>query len=403
MKRIDRKEYLDKLIAFKDKEVIKVITGVRRCGKSVLMEIFQDYLKDNGVDDEQIIAINLEDYDAYELHHPDNLHAYIKDRMVKGKQNYIFIDEIQYCTEYPRVIDSLYIKKNADVYITGSNAFLLSSEIATMLSGRYVEIKMLPLSFKEYVEATGDMNNLSEKYTWYLERSSFPYAFSFGEDNREIRIYLEGLYNTIIVKDIGTRMNISDTMMLESITRFVFDNIGSVLSTKKIADTMTSNGRKIDAKTVEKYLSGLIDSFIVYQAKRYNIRGKQYLKTLEKYYVVDIGMRYYLLGTSNSDVGHILENVIYLELLRRGYEVYVGKVDELEVDFVVKDGKRTTYIQVAATVRDKKTLARELEPLSRIHDHYTKVLLTLDDDPESDYNGIRKVNALSWLVGKIDF
>lgn len=397
--RIERKEYLDKLIAFKDKSIIKVITGVRRCGKSVLLELFQNYLLTQGVSEEQIVAINLEDYDFYELREPAKLHSYIKERLNKDKMTYIFIDEVQHCEDFPRVVDSLYLKKNVDIYLTGSNANLLSSEIATLLSGRYVEIMMLPLSFKEYVSSTGDTKELSRKYLEYIENSSFPYTLDLKGQPKEIRDYLEGLYNTIVVKDISQRKKFPDTMMLESIARFVFDNIGNPMSTKKIADTMTSFGRKIDVKTVEKYVRALMESFIVYQAKRYNIKGKQYLKTLEKYYVVDIGLRYMLLGSRSTDVGHILENVIYLELLRRGYDVYVGKIDDLEVDFVAQDQKKTTYYQVAATVRDENTLKRELMPLQKINNHYPKVILTLDDDPEADYDGIRRINALDWLMG----
>lgn len=397
--RIERKEYLDKLIAFRDKNIIKVITGVRRCGKSVLLELFQNYLLKQGVSEEQIVAINLEDYDFYELREPAKLHSYIKERLNKDKLTYIFIDEVQHCEDFPRVVDSLYLKKNVDIYLTGSNANLLSSEIATLLSGRYVEIMMLPLSFKEYVSSTGDTKELSRKYLEYIENSSFPYTLDLKGQPKEITLYLEGLYNTIVVKDISQRKKFPDTMMLESIARFVFDNIGNPMSTKKIADTMTSFGRKIDVKTVEKYVRALMESFIVYQAKRYNIKGKQYLKTLEKYYVVDIGLRYMLLGSRSTDVGHILENVIYLELLRRGYDVYVGKIDDLEVDFVAQDQKKTIYYQVAATVRDKNTLKRELSPLQKISDHYPKVILTLDDDPEADYDGIRRINALDWLIG----
>lgn len=399
---IARPVYLNQLISFKDKELIKVITGVRRCGKSVLMEIFKEYLKNNNVSDEQIIAINLEDYDYAFLNDPNELHNYIKSKLIDNKMNYVFIDEVQNCKDFPKVIDSLYIKKNVDIYITGSNAYILSNEIATLLSGRYIEIKMLPLSFKEYVDASGNRDNLAMKYTHYLEKSSFPYALAFEDNKNEIRSYLEGLYNTIVIKDVSSRLNIHDTMILESIIRFLFDNIGNKLSTKKIADTLTSNGRKIDVRTVEKYIKGLLDSFIIYQAKRYNIKGKQYLKTLEKYYVVDIGMRYYLLGTSSTDVGYILENVVYLELLRRGYEVYIGKVDDLEVDFVVKDTNRTIYIQVSDTVRGTETLKRELKPLAMINDYYPKVILTLDEDPEADYNGIRRINALEWLIGNIN-
>ena len=312
---------------------------------------------------------------------------------------YIFIDEVQHCEDFPRVVDSLYLKKNVDIYLTGSNANLLSSEIATLLSGRYVEIMMLPLSFKEYVLSTEDTKELSRKYLEYIENSSFPYAVNLKGQPKEIRDYLEGLYNTIVVKDISQRNKFPDTMMLESIARFVFDNIGNPMSTKKIADTMTSYGRKIDVKTVERYVKALMESFVVYQAKRYNIKGKQYLKTLEKYYVVDIGMRYMLLGSRSTDVGHILENVVYLELIRRGYDVYVGKIDDLEVDFVAQDQKKTIYYQVAATVRDENTLKRELVPLQKVNNHYPKVILTLDDDPEADYEGIRRINALDWMMG----
>lgn len=401
-KRLERKEYLDKLIGFRDKQLIKVVTGVRRCGKSTLLEIYQDYLRANGVKEEQIIAVNLEDFDFFALHEPAALHRYIKERLVPGKMTYVFVDEIQHCTDFPSVIDSLYIRKNVDVYLTGSNAYMLSSEIATLISGRYVEIKMLPLSFREYVLATGDNDNLGAKYRQYIQGSSFPYSLELKDNPSALHDYLEGVYHTIVVKDIAARKKISDPMMLESVTRFVFDSIGSQLSTKKIADTMTSSGRKIDVKTVERYLEGLIESFIIYQAKRYNIRGKQYLKTLEKYYVVDIGMRYMLLGTSGTDVGHILENIVYLELLRRGYEVYIGKIDDLEVDFVARGNKGVQYIQVAASVRDENTLSRELASLQRISDNYPKVILTLDEDPEADYEGIRRINALDWLVGKAE-
>lgn len=399
--RIERKEYLEKLIAFRDKQVIKIITGVRRCGKSTLMELFQDYLKSQGVLEEQIVAVNLEDYDFYELRNPKKLHTYIKERLVQGKMTYIFLDEIQHCEEFPEVVDSLHIKKDVDIYLTGSNAKMLSSEIATLISGRYVEISMLPLSFKEYVLSTGSTSELARKYTAYVETSSFPYALQLAGQPKELRDYLDGIYNTIVVKDIAQRNKIPDPMMLESVLRFIFDNIGNQLSTKKIADTMTSNGRKIDVKTVEKYLKALMESYIVYQAKRYNVKGKQHLKTLEKYYAVDIGLRYLLLGTSSSDVGHILENIVFLELLRRGSEVFIGKIDDLEVDFVAMDGKQTTYYQVAASVRDEKTLARELASLEKIPDHYPKIVLTLDEDPQADYNGIRRINALDWLMGTV--
>lgn len=399
---INRKEYLDRLISLKDKRVIKIITGVRRCGKSTLMEIFRDYLLQNGVNKENIISINFEDYDFYELRDPDTLYAYIKGKLNDEGQNYIFLDEIQHVQDFPRIVDSLFIKNNVDIYITGSNAYMLSSEIATLISGRYIEISMLPLSFAEYVSTSGNKFDLARKYVDYIENSSFPYALELRGQTNEIKSYLDGIYNTIVVKDIAIRKKIVDISMLESVTRFMFDNIGNPLSMKKIADTMTSDGRKIDVKTVEKFINGLTESFILYKANRYNIKGKQYLKTLEKYYVVDIGLRYALLGSRATDIGHILENVIYLELLRRGYEVYVGKVDDVEVDFVAINNKETVYFQISATVRDAETLERELKPLQKINDHYKKLILTLDEDPEVDYGGIRKVNALDWLLGDVE-
>ena len=399
---LQRKEYLDKLIAFRDKQIIKIVTGIRRCGKSTLLRLYQDWLKAQGVSENQIISINFEDMDYEELTDYKKLYAYLKERLVRDNMTYIFLDEIQHVDNFPKVVDSLYIKEKVDIYMTGSNAYMLSSEIATLISGRYVQIEMLPLSFREYMESTGSMDDRGVKYTEYLENSSFPFTLELKGHPDEIRDYLEGLYNTIVVKDIVNRKRITDTMMLKSVLRFVFDNIGNPLSSKKIADTMTSDGRKIDVKTVEKYLEALSESYIIYQAKRYNIKGKQYLKTLEKYYVVDIGLRFMLLGSRQVDAGHILENIIYLELLRRGYDVYVGKIDTFEVDFVAQNRKGTAYFQVALTARDEKTLERELRPLQAIRDHYPKVLLTMDEDPEAQYDGIRRLNARDWLLGLTD-
>lgn len=395
---IIREEYLNKLISLKDKHIIKIVTGIRRCGKSTMFEIYQDYLINNGITKDQIISINFEDFEYEELTEPHKLYEYIKRKIISGKKVYVFLDEIQNVNDFHKVVDSLFIKKNIDLYLTGSNAYMLSSEIATLISGRYVEIKMLPLSFKEYVQHTGNKNDLAKKYRDYIEFSSFPYVLEMKNQYKEINVYLEGLLNTIILKDIVQRNKIADILMLKSVLRFLFDNIGNQLSSKKIADTLTSNGRKIDSKTVEKYINALMESYVIYQANRYNIRGKEYLKTLEKYYVVDIGLRYALLGQSSTDVGRILENIVYLELIRRGFDVYVGKVNELEVDFVAMDGKKTIYYQVSATVRDENTLKRELSSLEKITDHYQKVILTLDEDPEADYNGIRRINVLEWLI-----
>ena len=399
---IQRKEYLKKLIAFRDKQLIKVVTGVRRCGKSTLLKMYQEWLREQGVEASRIISINFEDIDYEELTDYRKLYDYLKEHLNPERMTYIFLDEIQNVADFPKVVDSLYIKNNVDIYMTGSNAYMLSSEIATLISGRYVQIEMLPFSFKEYMESTGSMNDRGVKYTEYLENSSFPQTLELKGQPDEIRDYLEGLYNTIVVKDIVNRKKITDTMMLKSLLRFVFDNIGNPLSSKKIADTMTSAGRKNDVKTVEKYLEALTESYILYQAKRYNIKGKQYLKTLEKYYVVDVGLRFMLLGSKQMDAGHILENVVYLELLRRGYDVYVGKINEFEVDFVAQNSRGTSYFQVALTVRDEKTLQRELRPLQSIRDHYPKMILTLDEDPETQYDGIRRVNARDWLLGLTD-
>ena len=398
MKRIERNDYLNKLTSLRDKQIIKIITGVRRCGKSTMLEIIQDQLRTTGIEEEQIIAINLEDYDNKELRNPDALYAHVKSRLHKSKMTYLFIDEIQHVDRFADVLDALYIKPNVDMYITGSNAFLLSSEIATLLSGRYVEIKMLPLSFAEFVENTGNELELGKKYVDYVTNSSFPYTAELRDNPAVISDYLQGIYNTIVLKDVMQRKNIGDAMMLESVLSFMLDNIGNTLSTKKIADTMTSSGRKIDVKTVEKYLSALQESFILYRAGRYNVKGKQLLKTLEKYYLVDVALRRVMLGRQGVDVGHLLENVVYLELLRHNQHVFIGKAGDLEIDFVTINDEQTSYYQVSATVRNADTLERELAPLKSIKDHNPKWLLTLDEDPDANYDGIRKVNVLQWLL-----
>lgn len=401
MKRIERASYLNKLIAFKDKNLIKVITGIRRCGKSTIMEIYRDWLKEQGVSTDQIVYLNFEDYDNFELRNPKNLYAYIKPLLIEDKMNYLFFDEIQHVQDFPDIINSLNLKPNVDIYITGSNAYMLSSEIATLLSGRYIEIAMQPLSFKEYVDGTGEYDNLQKAYNDYITRSSFPYTLELNT-NSEVSDYLTGLYNTIVVKDIMSRKRLPDVMMLESVIRFTADNIGNILSTKRIADIMTADGRKIDQKTVERYLNSLCETFFVYEAKRYNIKGKQLLKTLGKYYLVDIGLRRMLLGSRSFDAGRILENVVYLELLHRQKKVYVGKNDNLEVDFVAIDENNITYYQVAATVRDESILKRELASLQQINDQYPKYILTLDDDPVADYDGIKRINALKWMMCEYD-
>lgn len=395
---IQRTRYLERLERWRDKQVIKVITGIRRCGKSTLMAQFQEKLIEDGVGSEQIVAVNLEDYAFADLLDPKALHEYVLEKAPEGRKAYVFLDEVQNVPDFQRMVNSLFLRENIDLYITGSNAYMLSGELATLLTGRYVTIEMLPLSFAEYVAWTGDRTDLQRKFANYLERSSFPYATELGGDVKAVDEYLQGIYSTVVLKDVVGRLRNVDPMMLESMLRFVFDSIGSRLSTKKIADTMTSMGRKIDTKTVERYLSAFIDSYILYRAGRYDVKGKQHLKTLEKYYVADIGLRYMLLGRKHADTGHILENVVYLELIRRGYSVSVGKVGDQEVDFVAESRDGLVYYQVAASVRDASTLGRELRVLQAIRDNYPKYLLTLDEDPDADFEGIRKINALDWLL-----
>ncbi len=394
---IERKEYLEELIRWKDKELIKVITGIRRCGKSTLFEIYINYLKENGIKDDHIICVNLESPE-YNFKDYRDLYNYINDKIKDKDKYYIFLDEVQVIPNFEKAVDGLYIKKNVDEYITGSNAYLLSGELATLLSGRYIEIKMYPLSFKEYKDYYNEENN-EKLYLKYINNSSMPYALKL-DDQDEIDKYLDSIYNTIIVKDIASRKKIADTGMLSSISEFMFSSVGSILSVKKIADTLTSNGRSISVHTVESYLDSLVESFIFNKVSRYDIKGKQYLQSGDKYYATDITMRYALLGRKNIDLGHILENVVYLELLRRGYKVYIGKSGDKEIDFIAENKNGITYFQVAYTVRDEKTLKRELQALESINDHYPKYILTMDIDPEIDYNGIRKINVLDWLLDK---
>ena len=396
---IERREYLEDLISFKDKNLIKVVTGIRRCGKSTMFELYQAYLEENGVNRTQMVAVNLEDGDYRHIRNSEQLYEYVDERLDRERMNYVFLDEVQQVENFQEAVDWLYAKNYVDLYITGSNAFLLSGELATLLSGRYVEIKMLPLSFQEYVSAFPENHNLVQLYRDYLSNSSFPGTLEL-ERKQDIRAYLEGIYNTILLKDIMMRRKIADPSMLESVVEFMFDNIGNLCSSTKIANSMTSAGRKISVPTVESYLAALSDSYILYKVGRYDIKGKQYLATGFKYYVADIGLRYYLLGTRQTDMRHILENVVYLELLRRGYEVYVGKIGGAEVDFIAVNQEGEEYYQVAQTVMTEETLQRELASLDAIRDHNPKYLLTMDFTPLTSYNGIKQINVLYWLMKK---
>ena len=396
---IERNEYLNKLIYWKDKQIIKIITGIRRCGKSTIFELYKNYLKSNKVKDNQIISINFEDMEFEELFDYKKLYKFITSKIQNNRKYYIFLDEIQHVNNFQKVVDSLFIKKNVDVYITGSNAYLLSGELATLLSGRYIEIEMLPLSFKEYCNYYKNQKDKKVLFDNYLKFGGFPYTTELNNDNKAIEIYLKGIYNTVLLKDVVAKNKISDVMILESVIKFVFHNIGSFVSTKKISDTLNSNGRKVSVNTIENYLLALINCYVLYRVNRFDIKGKQYLKTLEKYYVADTGLRDILITSKETDIGHILENVVYLELLRRGYKVCVGKViDEKEIDFVAESSKEIIYYQVCSNIKNVDILKRELSALSKIKDNFPKYLITQDATLEKTYNGIKQINIIDWLL-----
>ena len=401
MKRIRRKDYLDWLIKWKEHQIIKVVTGVRRCGKSTLFDIYQEYLLEHEVLNEQIIAINFENLDFEDLCDYKSLYKYIKSHLLPDKMNYIFLDEIQHVEDYQKVVDSLFLRENCDVYITGSNAYFMSGELATLLTGRYVELSMMPLSFKEFCEGLNNSNlSLIDKFNHYLAISSFPYVLKYGYQESEAKEYINGIYNTILLNDIVKRLNIADVNMLESITKFMMHNIGNRTSPNKISNTMTSNHKKINPRTVDRYIRGLTDSLLFYEARRYNIKGKQFLTTMNKYYVCDIAMRNMLVRSQDSDIGHILEDIVFLELKRRYKEVYVGQIGQNgEVDFVAIENGNPIYFQVSQTTLDEDVLKRELAPLKQIHDNYPKYLLTLDEVfDDMNYDGIKKKNVLKWLI-----
>ena len=401
MERIERKEYLDWLVRWREQQIIKVVSGVRRCGKSTLFAIYRDWLLSQGVDERQIIAINFEDIDYEHLTGYRALYDYIKGLLLPDRMNYIFLDEIQHVEQFEKAVDSLFIKDNCDVYITGSNAYFMSGELATLLSGRYVELKMLPLSFREFCSGlrSGAAQTNAQKFDAYLRMSSFPYALRLPGTGREVQEYLTDLYNTVLLKDVVARARIADVTSLEAVTKFLLHNIGSRVSATKIANTLKSAGKGVDQKTVDKYMRSLTDSLLIYEAARYNIKGKQYLSTQSKYYAVDVALRNTLVKGAASDIGHILENIVYLELLRRGERVFVGELEDGEVDFVTVGPEGTVYYQVAATTLDEEVLKRELAPLQRISDNYPKLLLTLDEVfATADYDGIQTRNVLDWLL-----
>ncbi|MCR5518462.1 MAG: ATP-binding protein [Lachnospiraceae bacterium] len=403
---VERTEYLEKIKAWREEDVIKVVTGIRRCGKSTLLQQYRDFLLDTDVSQEQIIFINFEELEYEELLDYHKLYQYITERLVTDKYTYIFLDEIQKVDEFEKVVDSLQVKDKTDIYITGSNAYMLSGELATLLSGRYVEISMLPLSFAEYSKLKS--GNQEEVFLEYMRTGGFPYIAQMDGAKEKTDIYLEGIYNTIIVKDIEERQRrrekdsdkrkITDIALLKNIAKFLSGSIGSLISIKSIADYIVSSGRKVSANTISDYVNALVEAFIFYPVERYDIVGKQTLKMNQKLYIVDMGIRNHILTRRNYDLGFSLENIVFLELLRRGYKVSIGKLGNMEVDFVVEKGGSLHYYQVTASLTDENTFNREMAPLKNIRDNYPKTVLTLDRFSLGDYEGIEVVNVIDWLL-----
>ena len=396
---IARIDYINYLNKFKDMPLIKVISGVRRCGKSTLFLQYIEHLKSNNIDDNHIIFINFEDLEYEEYTNYKTLYNYLNKRIIDSKKYYIFLDEIQNVEKYEKTVDSLLVKGNCDIYITGSNAYMLSSELSTLLSGRYIEIKMFPLSFKEYVSYYKDVNNNYEDlFNKYINSSSYPFSINFREENL-LNKYLEDIYNSIIIKDISLRIKKLDISLLHRIVKFMFDSIGSILSINNIANKLTSDGYKVDNKTVSKYIEVLTESMFFYKVERYDVKGKNILSSLEKYYVVDIGIRQIKLGRNYTDLGHIIENIVYLELMRRNYNVYIGYFTNAEIDFVAIKNGEMEYYQVCLSLLNEEVLKREVKSLKMINDNYPKYIISMDK-VGTNYNidGIKHINLIDWLM-----
>lgn len=398
---IPRNEYLNQLIKWKEEKVIKVVTGIRRCGKSTLLSLFQEHLKDNGINKDQIIAINFEDLAYENLLDYKNLYQYIVDRLCKDKWTYIFLDEIQNVKEFQKAVDSLYIKDNVDIYITGSNACMLSGELATLLSGRYIEISMLPFSFKEYLSCTN--KNKEDAFIDYMNNGGFPFCAS-QSDKTKINQYLEGIYNTVIVKDIELRQNkkndtkLIDIALVKTISKYLANVIGNQVTVKKITNYLISNSRKVSDHTVSDYIMALLETFMFYSVERYDMQGKEVLKTNKKYYIVDTGLRNTLVSKKSLDLGFVLENIVFLELKRRGYQVYVGKSYNKEIDFIADRNGKIEYFQISVDLKDEDTFNREISAFDKIKDNYQKTILTLDKYSVGNYNGVLVVNVIDWLL-----
>ena len=405
---IERKEYLEQLFSWKDEDVIKVITGIRRSGKSTLLEQFQQCLLNDGVDSSQIISINFEKLEYEHLLNYKSLYEYIKDRLIEGKTTYVLLDEIQQVQSFEKVVDGLYVQKGVDLYITGSNAYTLSGDLATLLTGRYIEISILPLSFKEYKSFSSGMSE-EEVFADYMKCGGFPYISTMKDrTNDKVDSYIEGIYNTILIRDIeerqsrkvlkGGRRKVLDIVLLKTIARYLSSVIGNTISIKSITDYLTSSGRKVSYNTVDDYVYSLIEAFIFHPVERFDIVGKQILKNNQKLYIVDLALRNHILPRREYDFGFSLENIVYFELLRRGYKVYIGRIREFEVDFVALKSGVITYYQVSASLTDKNTFDREMRPLTIIRDNYRKIILTMDRFTVGNYGGIEVINILDWLL-----
>ena len=429
-----RDHYLNKLIAFRDTEPVKVVTGIRRCGKSSLLKLMVQHLKDTGVEEDQIIEMNFESHEFKKMN-ADDFYYYVKERVLPGKRMYLFFDELQRIDHWEDTVNSFRVDFNCDIYITGSNAYLLSSEYSTYLSGRCVEIKMLPLSFREFIDfhdfevkevksalggtkkavfhKSGDRYELREIFDAYMRFGGMPGIADVGLDQEKAMVLLDGIYSTVVVRDILERekrrgqKQITDPVLLRKIILFLADNIGSTVSVSSIGNTLVNEGLLEDGKrkgipsphTVQAYISALMESYFFYDIKRFDIKGKEYLRTLGKFYIVDIGLRNYLLGFRNRDSGHAIENVVYFELLRRGYDVAIGKVDTAEVDFIATKTDEKLYIQVTESMVSEDVRRRELAPLQKIRDNYEKIVLSMDTGLDSSYDGIKSLNLIHWLLG----
>lgn len=402
---IERINYIEKLLGWKDEQVIKVVTGIRRCGKSTLLRQYQDALRQRGVSEEQIISINFEELENEPLLDYHALYDHIKARLCGGRMTYIFLDEIQKVPFYEKAVDSLYVKENTDIYLTGSNAYMLSGDLATLLTGRYVEFSMLPLSFGEYCRAAGCTGEVA--LNEYMRYGGMPYIAAMDKTPDKADTYLEGIYNTVIVRDIEDRQarreadsakrKVTDIALLKSIARFLAGSVGSPISIKSVSDYLISGGRKVSPNTVDDYMEALRESFVFYPVERFDIVGKQLLRANKKWYIVDLGLRNHILPRSNYDLGFSIENIVYFELLRRGYQVNIGKYGAAEVDFVARKRDEIAYYQVTASMTAPETFEREMRPLRSIRDNYEKTVLTLDRFSTGNYDGIRVINLVDWL------